>query len=224
MLIQKNWFYDLSNIIETEIIVAKWVTISIFDNGKKDRKIFLEENSILNFYSLTENENTPNIKFFQDEKNSNLEIKYLIFSKDFNKINTKIFAEILNNNCKTNVLVMSIVWENWQISIDWIIKINKNLKNLNCHLKEENIFLWNLAHIEAKPKLLVESNDVQASHSCKIERLDKNKMFYLKSRGFLENEVVSLLLEANVRTLFWDLKVVNNKFYRNLLKKLFLKI
>ncbi|MDR3150857.1 MAG: SufD family Fe-S cluster assembly protein [Candidatus Peribacteria bacterium] len=56
--------------------------------------------------------------------------------------------------------------------------------------------------MEAKPKLLVESNDVQASHSCKIERLDKNKMFYLKSRGFLENEVVSLLLEANVRTLF----------------------
>ncbi|MDR2640471.1 MAG: SufD family Fe-S cluster assembly protein [Candidatus Peribacteria bacterium] len=36
--------------------------------------------------------------------------------------------------------------------------------------------------MEASPKLLVESNDVKASHSCKIERINKDKMFYLASR------------------------------------------
>ncbi|MDR1987273.1 MAG: SufD family Fe-S cluster assembly protein [Candidatus Peribacteria bacterium] len=56
--------------------------------------------------------------------------------------------------------------------------------------------------MEAKPKLLIESNDVKASHSCKVERINKEKMFYLKSRGISENEVVKLLLEANIKSLF----------------------
>ncbi|MDR2411106.1 MAG: SufD family Fe-S cluster assembly protein [Candidatus Peribacteria bacterium] len=56
--------------------------------------------------------------------------------------------------------------------------------------------------MEAKPKLKVKSNDVNASHSCKVERISKEKMFYLKSRGISENEVVKLLLEANIKSLF----------------------
>ncbi|MDR1945111.1 MAG: SufD family Fe-S cluster assembly protein [Candidatus Peribacteria bacterium] len=56
--------------------------------------------------------------------------------------------------------------------------------------------------MEAKPKLLVESNDVKASHSCKVERINNNKIFYLKSRGINENEAIKLLLEANIKSLF----------------------
>jgi hypothetical protein len=218
MIIKKNWFYDLSFEKENEIIIAKWIIVSLFDCWKVSRKIYLKENSKVDFYLFTKKEETSSIEFFQKWENSILEIKYLLFSKDLNNIDSKIFTEISANYCKTNVKILSIVWENWKVFVDWVVKVNKNLKGLDCHLFEENIFLWELWQIEAKPKLLIESNDVKASHSCKVERINKEKMFYLKSRGISENEVVKLLLEANIKSLFLWLSMINKIFIKQLFK------
>jgi Fe-S cluster assembly scaffold protein SufB len=56
----------------------------------------------------------------------------------------------------------------------------------------------------------VASDDVKASHSCKVERVNKDKKFYLESRGLTAKEATRLILEANVKSLFLDLENKKN--------------
>ncbi|MDR1945110.1 MAG: hypothetical protein LBQ59_03370 [Candidatus Peribacteria bacterium] len=69
----------------------------------------MKKDTFVNFYSFIEKEKVLSIEFFQEEENSKLEIKYLLFSRDLENINSKISAEILADNCKTNVKILSIV-------------------------------------------------------------------------------------------------------------------
>jgi Fe-S cluster assembly scaffold protein SufB len=216
MIIEKNWFYDLSSVEEIEIIVANWIVASFFDDWKIGRKIYLKESSRLNFYSVLEW--NWSFEFFQEEENSNLEVKVLLFV--WIDLTSRIYSQVNANSCKNYVKICSVVLDTWKLNLDWVIKIEKWLKDLNSQLIEENTFLWNNWKIEASPKLLVESNDVKASHSCKIERINKDKMFYLASRWLDNKTAFELLLKAKFESLFSDLKVENNNFYENLIKNL----
>ncbi len=67
-------------------------------------------------------------------------------------------------------------------------------------LEEHNLLLSSGSKIEAIPGLEIRHNDVQASHSTSLEKMDEEKLFYLKSRGLPEQEAMELLVEG----FFWD--------------------
>ena len=70
------------------------------------------------------------------------------------------------------------------------------------------------------PTLLVRSDDVEASHSCKIEKISEKNLFYLKSRWIDEKDAHILLLEANVKSIFSCLSMIDNIFYESLINKI----
>ncbi|MDR0771881.1 MAG: SufD family Fe-S cluster assembly protein [Candidatus Peribacteria bacterium] len=72
------------------------------------------------------------------------------------------------------------------------------------------MFISETGKIEASPRLEVASNDVKASHSCKVEKVNKDKKFYLESRGLNDKEATKLILEANINSLFLDLENKKN--------------
>ena len=43
------------------------------------------------------------------------------------------------------------------------------------------------------PKLLIDENDVQASHATSVGRIDENQLIYLQSRGLTEGQVLNLI-------------------------------
>lgn len=58
------------------------------------------------------------------------------------------------------------------------------------------LLLSDQAEMDAKPELEIYADDVACSHGCAVGDLDKDAMFYLRSRGLSENDARSLLLEA----------------------------
>jgi len=219
MIIKENWFYDLSNYNDNEIIIENWVTASIYDSWKISKNIYLKQNSFVDFFGFLKEENNYTICFFQNEENSNLKVRYLLFSSNDFLIKSKIHSKISSNNSKSDVKIFSIIWEKWNIDLDWIIEIDSWFEKIVWHLLEENLFLWNTWKIKWIPTLLVRSDDVEASHACKIERISEKNLFYLKSRWIQEQTAYYLLLEANIKSLFSCLSMVNLDFYENLLKE-----
>lgn len=220
MIIKENWFYDISDILDLEIVISKWVTVWIYDSWINNKKIFLEENSFLDFFSFLENKDNHKIEFFQNENNSILNVKYLLFSKNDEVIKSKIYSKISSSYSKSDVKILSLIWNKGNIDLDWVIEIDSGFEKIIWHLKEENLFLSETWKMKWIPTLLVRSDDVEASHSCKIEKINEKNLFYLKSRWIDEKDSRILLLEANVKSIFSCLSMIDNIFYESLINKI----
>ncbi|MDD3145070.1 MAG: SufD family Fe-S cluster assembly protein [Candidatus Gracilibacteria bacterium] len=217
MIIDKNGFYDISNILDNEIIITENLVVSIYDDGKYTRKIYLGFDSIVEYFGFVHNPQINTIEFYQNEENSNLKVKYLHYSVDNKKIKSRIYSNIKSNKSKSDVKILSIIDEKGDIDLDGIIEISKGYEKIVGHLVEENLFLGESGKIKGVPTLLVRSDDVEASHACKIEKISNDKLFYLKSRGVEEKTALMLLLEANIKSIFSCLSMVDNDFYTNLI-------
>ena len=211
--ITKNWFYKLSEINESELNVNDNLDITIFDDWSISRNIRIWENTKLSMYWLIENKDNHKIEFIQDKKWSVLSVNYLLLSKDKISVKSKIHSKVVSDDSSSDVKIISLVWKDWFIDLDWIIEIWKNFKKIKGHLVEENIFLWETWRIRGLPTLLVWSNDVEASHACKIEKISDEELFYLRSRGIWRGNALKVLLEAKIDDLFWWLENIEKDFY-----------
>lgn len=217
MIIDKNWFYKLSEILDESIYIKDNIIVCLYDDWIKSRKIFLWEWVIVDFCWLLEKQEDYNIQFFQEGDNSILKLKYLLFSNNWLKLKTKIHSKISSNNSICDIKIISIVWEKWDIILDWILEIDKWYRKIKWDLIEENLFLWNTWKIKWLPALLVWSNDVEARHACKIEKISDEKMFYLRSRGIWEANALNLIIESYVKSIFSCLSMIDNEFYNKLI-------
>lgn len=228
MKITKNWLYKLWEIKENSIIIWDNLSVVLFDEWNIDRKIEVWSNSNVEVYWFLSNIWKLNFDTIIKWENSTLKIWYLLLWLDLENLKVKIYSEIWANYSNVDIKIISIVWNDWSINLDWILKINKWLKLVKWNLSEENLFLWNTWKINCIPSLLVWSDNVEASHSCKIERISDEKLFYLRSRWISKNDALNMMLESYVKTLFNGLWILNQEFYNkitwNILQKIEQKI
>lgn len=224
MNITKNWFYKLQKLDSNKIVVWDNLVVSFFDYLNQDIEIEIWENSRVEFYSVLKNREDTKISFIQNKVNSDLKVRCLILSKDNEKVKAKIFSELAANYVKSDINIISIIWNDWVIDLDWVIQINSGIQKVDWNLSEENLFLGNTWKVKWIPTLLVRSDDVKASHSCKMERISDEKLFYLRSRWIWKENALSIMVEAKVKNLFSCISMFDNNFYEELIANILLKI
>ncbi len=77
-----------------------------------------------------------------------------------------------------------------------LVRIEKGTKGCIGHQKEDTLLLGEKAEIDAVPNLEIESEDVRCGHSASVGRIDKDKLFYLMSRGLDEGAARKFLVEG----------------------------
>lgn len=247
MNIIKNWFYKLSEIYDEKITIEENLIVSIFDDtsfppllskrgARGELWISLWKNTILEFYSFIENTDDLKINFIQKQEWSKLKVNCLLFSSNIVSpargrclkgrwgLKAKIYSKIISSNTKSDIKILSLVWNDWFIDLDWIIEIWENINWVDWNLSEENLFLWNTWKIKWIPTLLVRSDDVKASHSCKMERISDEKLFYLRSRWIWRQNALVMMIEAKIKSLFSCLFMFDNTFYKELVEKILKKV
>ena len=183
MQITKSWFYNLEDFWEiSRFEISDWLKIIALDNWKTSKEIIVWKDVDLKICWFLEKEENYEIVFRQIWEKSNLEVNYLNLAKNSEKIKAKIHSKIESNFSQSDVFVSSICWDNWEVDLDWIIELAPNFRKMAWHLTEENIFLWDKGRVRWIPALLVKSNEVEASHACKIEKISEEDLFYLRSR------------------------------------------
>ena len=71
-----------------------------------------------------------------------------------------------------------------------------------------NLLLSEHAKIDTKPQLEIFCDDVKCTHGATIGQLDREAMFYLRSRGLPENQARNLLIQAFAAATLEDVSVV----------------
>ncbi len=87
------------------------------------------------------------------------------------------------------------------------IIVEKKAQKTNAFQANNNVLLSNKATINAKPQLEIYADDVKCSHGCTVGQLDKNALFYLKSRGIPEKEATALLMYGFANNILESVKI-----------------
>ena len=223
MQITKSWFYNLEDFWEiSRFEISDWLKIIALDNWKTSKEIIVWKDVDLKICWFLEKEEKYEIVFRQIWEKSNLEVNYLNLAKNSEKIKAKIHSKIESNFSQSDVFVSSICWDNWEVDLDWIIELAPNFRKMAWHLTEENIFLWDKGRVRWIPALLVKSNEVEASHACKIEKISEEDLFYLRSRWIDKQNASFILVESKVKNIFKNME--NEEIYPDLIEKILWKI
>lgn len=229
MNITKNWFYKLSEFKTNNIIIGDNIIVSLFDDLNENINIEIWENSMLDFFGFHEsnsvkNYSTSKINVKQRKRGSKLKINYLILWNKDSEIKKDIISNIESSDTKSDINILSIIMNDWFVDLNWVIKIGDWIKKVDWNLIEENLFLGDTWKINAIPTLLVRSDDVKASHACKMERISDEKLFYLRSRWVDKKNALSMMIEAKIKSLFSCISMLDNTFYEELVDKIIKKV
>ena len=156
-----------------------------------------------------------------------------------NNINIKLDAE----NCKTNIYGLYVINSNQHVDnqtvVDHIkpnsisreyykgilndqstgifngkIYVRNDAQNTNAFQSNKNIILSEKSNIKTKPQLEILANDVKCSHGATIGQIDKNQLFYLRSRGIDRSKAISMIIKAFIKEI---IEKINIKSIKNIL-------
>lgn len=215
MKIEKNWFYRFDEKTSWSIEIMEWVYAFVFlKDIDKSFEFALKTRARLDLFGFFKSKTSEKVVINQEWENTELKLKFMYFNSK-NDLTTNIKSKIKASNSKSNLNIIWIVKDN-KLSIDSSIEIVEWVHQVEANLKQKNLFIWDSGQVRWLPKLLVRSNEVKASHSCKVEKIDENLLFYLKSRGISESKAILLMIESYFIKNFKCLNMVDEKSYNKL--------
>lgn len=82
----------------------------------------------------------------------------------------------------------------------------------------KNLLLSPLAEVNTKPQLEIFTDDIQCTHGASIGQLDKDALFYLRTRGLTVNAATELLVKAFIQDIIEQMPLFNHVTLPSLIK------
>jgi Fe-S cluster assembly protein SufD len=76
------------------------------------------------------------------------------------------------------------------------IMVRPDSQKIDAFQANNNLLISETATIDSKPQLEIYADDVKCSHGCTIGQLDKDALFYMRSRGIAIEEAKAVLTYA----------------------------
>jgi len=92
------------------------------------------------------------------------------------------------------------------------IEVQQHARNTDARLKHQSLLLSPTSEVSSEPQLEINNKNVKCAHGATVGQLDKEALFYLKSRGLPEQEAQSMLIQAFCESLIIEAK---NGFWKN---------
>lgn len=102
----------------------------------------------------------------------------------------------------------AIILKDGRLMIDAVGKIVKGAYRSESHQESRALSFEEGQKSEILPELLIDENDVQASHAMSMGRMDDEQLYYLMSRGLSEQQCISLLSSGYLMPIT---KVIDNE-------------
>ena len=95
----------------------------------------------------------------------------------------------------------NIVNDKSRSSVDGTVIVNQGAQQTNSDQLINNLMLSDNAHADNKPNLMIFADDVKCTHGATVGQLDEDQLFYLKTRGLIENVAKQLLTKSFAESL-----------------------
>ena len=110
--------------------------------------------------------------------------------------NINVTLRHLEPHCQSKQLIKTVLNGKSRSIFNGKIYIDAKAYKTNADQKNNNLLLSPEAVAKSNPTLEIFADDVKASHGATFGQIDKNSLFYLKSRGLSEENAKELLVEA----------------------------
>ena len=165
--------------------------LTIIGNNNYDIDIKVEEDAGIIVNSLNR-DNSVNVNISLDKDSSISYYHSILGDKDsINSFNINHLAD----SSISSVINSGINRSDSKLFFTVNGKVPKNLHNIMCY-QDSMIINFKNGNSKVIPNLLIESNDIMASHSSYIGEIDEYKMFYIKSRGIGEKDIEKLIYKS----------------------------
>jgi len=182
---------------------AKVKSISIQDWGKEvydlaEHRLNAKKNAHLRalFLLLGGQSGRTIIQGDATEPGANIEHDGIIIGTDEQRF--KIIAEMKQSANHTEGLMKykGILKDKAYSSLDGLITMLPTAQKSNARLEEHTLLLSDKARCDALPALDIRASDVRVSHSASVSQADREKIFYLMSRGLSAEEARNLIIQG----------------------------
>jgi len=86
-----------------------------------------------------------------------------------------------------------VLLEGGKLFVDATGKIDRGAKGSKSHQKSRALTFDQPKSATVLPQLLIDENDVEASHATSVGQIDENQMYYLQSRGLSKSQATQLI-------------------------------
>lgn len=125
-----------------------------------------------------------------------LDIYGLYIGKNKSEFKIHTFQNHQAPDSTSNLLIKGVFYDSSIFYYRGLIRIEKGAQKSHAYQKNQNLIMSDNCFVDSKPYLEILANDVFCTHGSTISRLDKEQIFYNKSRGLNEKEAEKLLVEG----------------------------
>ena len=120
--------------------------------------------------------------------------------------NFDLYSGIVHEQANTtsNMLIRGAVQDKARSLFRGLVAIKPAASNSNGYQKSDVLILSEDAKANAIPKLEINNNEVKCSHGATISKVDKNKLFYLRSRGIPLEAATQMVVEGFLESVMSD--------------------
>lgn len=126
--------------------------------------------------------------------NNTLEGLYLTLGEQLSDTHSMI--DHAAPNCTSGEHYKGILDDSSRAVFNGKIMVRPGAQKTNSYQENRNILLSDAARVDTKPQLEIFADDVKCSHGATVGQLDKESMFYLRSRGIGKERAKQILIYA----------------------------
>lgn len=169
-----------------------WVNES-HDSLNVDEKIVLHKNSFIraNYAELTKGNHVKKTEAEFVGERSVFEFRSATLA--FNRLKWEIVATHRAKYSEANLDSYAIVLEQGHLELEVIGHIEKGYNGSKTHQLTRVMNLGSELQTIVYPKLLIEENDVEASHAASVGQPDEDQIYYMQARGIPRTEALKLI-------------------------------
>jgi len=216
---------DIKSENEEEAYVSKIVEIYVGQNSKVDygnlqrlnkktfnfvkKKTSTNNDSVVNWLDCCFGSKTTlsNITTNLDGQGSETNNHGLFFGNEDQQFDLMVNSIHNSPNTNSDIFTKGALTNSSKCIYHGLVKIQRNATGSNGYQKEDTLLLSPDATADAIPDLEIDNSDVKCSHGATIGRTDREKIFYLKSRGFNEKEATKMYVKGFFNELINKMKI-----------------
>lgn len=131
-----------------------------------------------------------------DQLNSEKELLGIIKAETEGDYEINLLSRHVVGKTRCRVEVKGIVSHGARVKIKGTVKIDEGAVGSDSFLAMKLLMLDSKSMATAEPELEIKNNEVKASHSASVGRIDEEQLFYLATRGVEKTEAEKLIIKG----------------------------
>jgi len=150
-------------------------------------------------------------------ENSNVSCSTLFMPSVDRSSHHNVVVDHLSNKSSSSVNYRGVINDHAAGSFFGKVKVEKEREQTSAFMQNKNLLLSDNSRISTVPILEIYNDDTECSHSATSGSLDKEKLFYLKTRGINEFDAKDFLIKSFMDELITQIKSRRLREYINAL-------